>query len=461
MNGPDLEERIVEHLSKTGWDDLPEAAIEAARRCIVDTFGVIVAGSSGDDIERLVGWLERQGGPPTASVLVYGTRLPAAGAAWANAAMTRAREFDDSHDPTGDHTSTPIFAAALAVAHLVGQVSGRDFLTAYVLAADLVSRLRLAPRKKVGGTGFAANTYAPFAAAIAAGWLLGLRGRVLYDALGWAYAQAAGAVQLQQSGNSALHIHHGLAAATGVQAALMAREGFPGMQGFLTGTFGLYNAYEGGEYDASAVTAALGDRFEIEHVAVKQYPSGRVTHGPIDAALALKRDGNLDAERVESVHVAYTAGGFNMTCEPEAQRRIAVNPQHAKFSLYYTVACALARGHVGLEDFTPEAVADPRVAELAAKVHVTVDPELKMILPPGILTVRLRGGRELHSRVDHLKGSPENPVNFEDCANKLRACLAFSARPLHRERVEAAIASIAHLGATQDVGALATAFTTE
>lgn len=198
-----LEERIVAHLSRATWESLPRDAREAARRCILDTIAVTLAGSSGQDVDRLVQWLTARGGPPEAAVLVHGVRLPASHATWANSAMARAREFDDSHDPTGDHTSVPILSAALAAAELRGGVSGRDFVTAYVLAADLVARLRLAPLKKVGSTGFAANTFAPFAAATAAGLILGLRGQSLYDALGWAYAQAAGAVQLQQGGQSA------------------------------------------------------------------------------------------------------------------------------------------------------------------------------------------------------------------------------------------------------------------
>lgn len=300
----------------------------------------------------------------------------------------------------------PILSSAVAAAELRGGVSGRDFLTAYVLAADLTARLWLAPRKKVGGTGFAANTFAPFAAATAAGLILGLRDQALADALGWAYAQAAGAVQLQQGGHSTLHVHHGLAAATGVQAALLAREGFPGAHEFLTGKFGFYNAYENGAYDPRAITDALGERFEITRVSVKQYPSGRVTHGPIDAALALKRAVGFEAEEIDDVVVVYTTGGFNMTCEPAAERRVPVSVQHAKFSLYYNVACALARGHVGLDDFTPEAVADPRVRQLAAMVRVTVDPEMTRLIPPGIVTVRLRDGRKFDKRVDDLKGTP-------------------------------------------------------
>src|SRR5262249_59461143 len=90
-------------------------------------------------------------------------------ATWANAAMARAREFDDSHDASGDHISVPILPAALAAAELRGGVSGRDFLAAYVLAADLVARLRLARFRRIGQTAFAANAFAPFSAAAPAG----------------------------------------------------------------------------------------------------------------------------------------------------------------------------------------------------------------------------------------------------------------------------------------------------
>src|SRR5579871_3726934 len=127
---PELERTLVQHLSQTRFEDLPHATVEAARRCVLDAAAVCVAGSNGEGIDTLLHWLEAQGGPGEASVLVYGTRLPARHASWMNGAMSRAHEFDDSHDPTGDHTSVPIFSAALAAAELRGAVSGREFLTA-------------------------------------------------------------------------------------------------------------------------------------------------------------------------------------------------------------------------------------------------------------------------------------------------------------------------------------------
>ncbi|MBI4494311.1 MAG: MmgE/PrpD family protein [Chloroflexi bacterium] len=449
-----LEDQLVAHLSETRFEHLPAEAVEAARRCILDTLGVVVAGSSGDDIEALIQWLQSRGGPAEATALVYGARLPAPHAAWANGAMARAREFDDSHDATGDHTSVPILSAALAAAELQGGASGRDFLAAYVLAADFTSRLRLAPTTRVGGTAFAANTFAPFSAAVAAGRLLGLRGERLSHALGWAYAQCAGSVQLQQGGGSALHLHHGLASASGVQAALLARHGLPGTEQFLSGKFGLFNAYAGGDYNLQALTDGLGDRYEIAQVSIKQYPSGRVTHGPIDAALALRAEERLDPSDIVEVGVVYTRGGYNMTCEPLAERRVPNSVQHAKFSLAYNLACALARGHVDLEDFTPQAIADPTVRDLAARVEVLVDPQLTDVIPPGMVSVQLKDGRLLQRVVNYPKGTPENPVSFRDCVAKLHRCLAFAARPLEPGAVEAAVRMVSRLEAVEDVRAL-------
>lgn len=454
-----IENQLVEHLSRTDFEDLPEKAIEAARKCIIDTLGVIVAGSSGEDIDLFMEWLQARKGPGEATVLVYGTRLPVFYATWANGAMTRAREFDDSHDPTGDHTSVPILSAALATAELKGSVTGKQLLAAYVLAADFVTRLRMAPTKKVGSTSFAANSYAPFAAAVASGRLLGLAGERLYNALGWAFSQCAGSLQLQQGGKSQLHIHHGLAAATGVQAALLAGHGMPGANDFLTGKFGLYNAYEGGAYNPKILTDALGERYEITGISFKQYPSGRVTHAPIEAAIRLHREEQLNPSDITEVTVHYTKGGYNMTCEPLEERRVPSRVQHAKFSLYYNVACALARGHVGLEDFTPEAVADETVRDLAAKIDVVVDPNIRRVIPPGIVSVKMRDGRELKRVVEYPMGTPENPVTFDDCVDKFRRCQPFAAKALDPEKTEAAINLVANLESVQDISQLATLFT--
>jgi 2-methylcitrate dehydratase PrpD len=452
-----LEDLIVAHLSDTQFDDLPSEAIDAGRRCVLDILGVIAAGSGGNDIHSLIELLERWTLRPEATVLVHGVRLSALHATWVNGAMARAREFDDSHDPSGDHISVPIISSALAVVELMETVSGRDLLLAYVLAADLNARLRLAKLRRTGDTSFAAATWAPFSAAAVAGRLLGLKGERMYQALAWAFAQCAGSIQLQRSGTSALHIHHGLAASTGLQAALLARQGLPGPRDFLTGKFGFYNAYEGGEFEPSRATEGLGETFEISRVSVKQYPCARLTHGPIEAAISLHDEESVTAADFEEVVVSYPRLGLRMSGEG-AERRKPSTVQHAKFSVYYTVACALARGHVGLEDFTEEALGDSLVREIVAKIRVEVDPALTGI-PPGIVTVKMKDGRQLRREVPVLKGTPESPLSYAEYADKFRHCVAFAAKPISDSKIEAAIDFVANLESAKNVRELVSLLT--
>lgn len=330
---------------------------------------------------------------------------------------------------------------------------GQQFLTAYVLAADVVPRLRLARASNVAP--FTSNTFAPFGAAAVSGLLLGLRGRNLYHALGWAYAQCAGAVQLQQGGGSALHIHHGMASASGVQAALLGQRGLPGTEDFLTGKFGFYNAYDGGRAQLDAVVDGLGSRFEIVGVSTKRYPAGRVIHWPIEAAITLRREEEFDPDEIERVEIVYTRNGYRMTCEPEAERRTPVCGQHARFSLYYNVACALARGRVDVGDLSSAALADDAVRSLTRKIEVVFDPSPDAMLPPGDVTITLENGRQLSRQVSKLKGTPANPMNFAECADKFLHCLSFAKNRIDPGTADGIVDRVASLEKLTDICELA------
>ena len=448
----EMEEKLVSFLADTRYEDLPPAAVEGAKRCILDTIGVMAAGAHAPDIDKLISYRKAQSGGDELRVFGREESLPAFDAVWVSCAMTRANEFDDSHDPSGEHVSTPILGAGLAAAQQLGGVSGKDFLRAYALAAEIVPRIRRCPvRDSMPFYGFAANSYAPFSAAVMCASLRGLKGEELYHALGWAYAQMAGAVQLQQGGGSALYIHHGLAAATGYRAAELAALGFPGTDNFLRGRFGVLNAYERGNYDLAPLTDGLGKRYVVAEMGIKKYPSGRVTHTPIDAALSAREKlSGFDAEEIERVTVRYTKGGFAMTCLPEEDRHFPTRPQHARFSLYYTLASALLRGHVALEDFTSEAVNDEKIRSLIEKIHVEVDENLPMLLP-GILHIRMKDGREVSAYEAHMRGSAALPLSYEEIVEKAVKCFAFGRAGKSEAEVRALAEAVRHLEDFDDI----------
>lgn len=452
MQMDEREEKLLSFLEETRYEDLPPEAVEGAKRCILDTVGVMAAGAHAPDIDKLIACRQGRGGREEIRVFGREERLSAFDAVWVACAMTRANEMDDSHDPSGEHVSTPILGAGLAEAQQLGKVSGKDFIRAYALAAEIVPRIRRCPvRDGMPFFGFAANSYAPFSAAVMCASLRGLKGEALYHTLGWAYAQMAGAVQLQQGGGSALYIHHGLAAATGYRAAELAALGFPGTDNFLLGRFGVLNAYERGNYDLAPLTDGLGQKYVVAEMGIKKYPSGRVTHTPIDAALtAREKLGSFNAEEVERVTVRYTRGGFAMTCLPDEDRHYPTRPQHARFSLYYTLASALLRGHVALEDFSCEAVNDEQIRSLIGKIHVEVDETLPMLLP-GILSVRMKDGREVSAYEENMKGSAALPLSYEEIVEKAVKCFAFGRAGKNEAEVRILAGNIRHLEDFDDI----------
>jgi 2-methylcitrate dehydratase PrpD len=96
---------------------------------------------------------------------------------------------------------------------------------------------------------------------------------------------------------------------------------------------------------------------------------------------------------------------------------------------------------------------------VAAKINVVVDSNFNRIIPPGIVTVRLKDGRELKKQVEYSKGTPENPVTFDDCIDKFRRCLAFAAKPLDHKKTESVIDLVANLETVQDIRQLITLLT--
>lgn len=110
---------------------------------ILDTIGVAMAGSTATGCAEVVNMIKDQGGRPDSSVLIYGGKVPAQEAAFANSMMIHGRDFDDTHDgQVGAHCNVSVLPAALALAERNG-ASGEEFLAAIVLGIDLMSQMGL------------------------------------------------------------------------------------------------------------------------------------------------------------------------------------------------------------------------------------------------------------------------------------------------------------------------------
>src|SRR5687767_7436704 len=179
---------LARHVCGTSFTDLPNDAVIAAKRDLLDTLGAVLGGSVAPGIAELARLVKHWGGREESSLLLIGGKVPAPQAALVNATMGHALDFDDTFDRAGNiHPGTSTLAASLAVAEMQNGASGRDFALAVTLGLDVACRLALAATIDRGWHRTAA--FGIFGAAAAAGKLLGLTVGQMVDAFGIAYSQ--------------------------------------------------------------------------------------------------------------------------------------------------------------------------------------------------------------------------------------------------------------------------------
>jgi 2-methylcitrate dehydratase PrpD len=179
-------------------------------------------------------------------------------------------------------------------------------------------------------------------------------------------------------------------------------------------------------------------------LSLKPYPSCRMTHGAIDAALALREAVALDIESIRGIEVRTSAMSARMVGKPF---QIRGNPQvDAQFSIPYTMAVALIRGRPQLHDFTAREIIDPQVLALADKIVVAVSPEVPENDINRVSVTLVTGeGKKIEYSVSALKGSPQQPLTIDECREKFHDCVSFSGHETLRRRSEAIMDCILRL----------------
>ena len=455
----DIASVLADHAVGLKFEALPAEVVEHAKKIVLDTLGAAIAGSTAPGVDALVDLARDWGGKAEGRVLVHGDRVPITHAGCINAAMARGHDFDEFHEKAIVHGAASVVPAMLGVAERVGKVSGRDFLCAMVLGMDVMARLGLSLKRSPNVTGIS-STYqtSTFAVALAAAKLLRLDRTQTLHSLGIAYGQAGGNSQCVIEGSVMVHIQQGLSTQAGILSALLAQKGIDGPREVFQGQFGYFPVFHQNQYDPALITRDLGRRFETSNVSIKLFPCCLCTHAAISAILQLCAEEPIDAREVEQVRVGVTQGNYNIVCQPLEQRRNPSTFKEAVFSLPYTVASALVRGHVLLDDFTPEAIREERVRAISNRVTPVVDPAIDeqygRTLGPADVEVALKNGRRRSRRVEFVRGHPENPATFDDVVEKFRNCLRFAAKPLDDAKTAAVIEMVKRLETVPDVSRL-------
>jgi 2-methylcitrate dehydratase PrpD len=447
---------LADNLVEISYEDLPADARQMTKRCILDTLGVMLAGSTAEKAcKEVVKMVKDIGGKEESSIIAYGGKVPAMMAVFANGSMSHAVDYDDVHDSANCHPSGSTIPAALAIAERVGGVNGKEFITAVALGIDVVCRLGSALPKSPGEYGFfLPPVLGTFSSTAAAAKLLGLKREQIVSAFGIAIHQAAGSQGMATDAGCLIRaIRDAFSGRNGVLSALMARRGITGVENSLGGEYGLFNLYFKGEYNPATITKDLGKVFLGTTVSFKPWPSCRISHSYINATLELVREHDIKPGDVEEI-TAVVGDTAMALCKPIEEKRKPKLGIHAKLSIPFTISVAVSQRQVVLGDFLPERLKDPEIHRIVGKVNYQYDPQLDAANHssiPAIVIIKTENGRQYSKKVEYAYGHPRNPLSMDDLIIKFRDCASYSVRPISAENIEKIIELVTRLEDVSDV----------
>jgi 2-methylcitrate dehydratase PrpD len=422
-------------------EEIPAAVRKEAVRSIVNSVGVTVGGSADETVTIALRALAAYSGPGQASLFGRDSQLDPLKAALINGISSHVLDYDDTELKTIIHPAGVVASAlfSLAADH---PITGAQFLHAFVVGTEVECRLGNAIYPSHYDLGWHITaTCGVFGAAAACGKLLGLDSQKMIWALGAAAVQAAGLKVVFGSMGKSFQV--GRAAENGLSAALLASQGFTSSDVPLEGVDG-YFAAAARRHDDVQLTQNLGAHYEISTNTYKPFPCGIVIHPAIDAAIQLNQEIHPGPDEIDAVELRANPLILQLTGKQTPRTGL-----EGKFSVYHSVAIALIRGHVGLQEYTDASVRDPGVVGLRSKVKVSVDPSIRS--DEIYMTLRKKDGKTYGKHVEHAIGSLQRPMTDADLEAKF---LGLSTGVLGEAQARALLSMCWNLEALPDVSAI-------
>ena len=390
---------LAEICRAISYDDLPPRAIAVAKQCVLDWFGVAIAGAGEPLTSMLREYALSGGGTGAATLVATGQKVPCSDAALVNGAASHALDYDDVNTTMSGHPTVPVVPGLLALAEARG-AGGRAFIAAFVAGVEMECRAGAFVAPGHYARGFhATGTLGTFGSAAACAHLLGLSPEEWRNALGIAGAQAAGLKSM--FGTMTKPLQAGKAAANGLFAAQVARAGFTANPDVFETEQG-FAATQTSSVNADAALSGSG-HLAIEDTLFKYHAACYGTHATIEGVLRLKDEYGMTTDDVESIRLVVPPANLSMCNIQEP-----VTGLEGKFSLRFTAASALGDGRTSEAAFTDARVADAQL--IAIRDRVSVEGSTGGA-PGTTVTMRLKGGQELSKRVD--LNIPETDLNLQ------------------------------------------------
>ncbi len=426
--------RLARFCATLDVDAIPADVLEKTKLCLLDSLGTMLAGATttlGASVFRAAARFETAA---VATTVGLGRQISPPAAALVNGTLAEIFELQDGWRFGNNHPCV-VIPAALAVAEWRG-ATGRALLTSVVAGYEVTNRLAAAVHPNHLARGYLpTGTAGTCGSAATAGFLMAFDPGRMADALGVAgFILPVSTAENLWCGYSAKPLHSGYAAKLGIEAALMAEQGFSGCplegtpkrgRGFLEITTG--------EVRLDRIVDRLGEHYTVRDVYFKAFPACRHVHGTAEATLNIVRSHAVDPRDIERVDVfTYTLSASLLDRYTDAGSSMIA----AQFSIPYVAAAAIVDRELSTRQFADARIHDPVIIALERKVRVVADAGIDARYPqvtPTRVEITLKNGGRLQSQVDMPKGDPRTPMTQDELLAKFDDLAGLA---LDRERIE-------------------------
>nr|TFG55579.1 MAG: MmgE/PrpD family protein [Hyphomicrobiales bacterium] len=449
---------VARFINETAFRTIPDDVVALGKKSILDGLGLDFAGSVAESGKLVGAHLDSLSlGDGAATLIGGGRKIAPRFAAFANGVAIHADDYDDTQLAVAEtrvyglltHPTAPALPAALAMGETLG-ASGEAVLLAYQLGVEVECKIAEAIDPRHYQMGFHATaTCGTFAAAAAASRLMGLDLDATMRALSVAGSQSSGL--RENFGTMTKPFHAGRSSESGIVAAQFAALGWTATDKILEAPRGFFRA-AGGGYDETAIANKLGAPWTFANpgISIKPHPSGSLTHPGMTEMLRLILAHDIKPDQIEKVRV-----GTNSNMPNALIHHRPTDELQAKFSMEFCMAILLLERRAGLAEFTDETVNRPDVKKMIEKVDFVVDDEAERAgyhKMTTIIDILLTDGRKISGRADFGKGSPANPMSYDEVAEKFRECTDFAR--IDRTRANDIVAMVCDLESLENIGRL-------
>jgi 2-methylcitrate dehydratase PrpD len=401
-------DQIVKFASGLRYDALLEEARHYARRHLLDTIGVMIAGAPGTIATRAENVIKAV--RPAGRIPVPGRarRADVLDAAFLGGTAAHGIELDDGYRHGSAHCGCVVIPASIAVAY-ERRTSGRALIEAIVAGYETNICLARACAPDLRQRGFhPTSAVGPFGAAMATAKLRGMNTTQYANALGIAASSAAGLFAFVAGGGDIKRLHAGHASREGMQAALLAEQGTEGPPNVIEGHDGFMQAFAFGRIDkARPIKLPPAAEYGITDCYIKPYACCRHIQPAVEATFQLLNDQKIAFEDIKTIDVE--------------TYKIAAEHAHvpwddfasAQLSFPYLVGLAARYRGIKFEHFDDKTRSDPAFAEFAGKLTVSAPTEIDQLYPrlrPARVTVTTSQGKFVR-QADEAWGSREVPLD--------------------------------------------------